>query len=106
MIYRLFKKVSDGCDGKSVGFGGSLSPASLVRLFPLVDLYGIRMVDMGAGDGRFLVAAMAYGAGSAIGFELPGNLPQKLIFDVVTSRVPRMATKPGKWVAKDIDKVF
>ena len=106
IIYKCYKRVSDGCDGKSVGFGGSLSPGSMARLFGVVDMYGIRSVDMGAGDGRFMVAAMANGAGSAIGYELPENLPQKLIFDAVSSRLPLRTTKSGEWIAKDIDEVY
>ena len=91
---------------KRVGFGGSLSPGSMARLFGVVDMYGIRSVDMGAGDGRFMVAAMANLAGSAIGYELPENLPQKLIFDAVSSRLPLRTTKSGEWIAKDIDEVY
>ena len=78
----------------------------MARLFRVVDLYCIRTVDMGAGYGKFMVAAMANRAGSATGYELPENLPQKLIFDAVSSRLPLLTTKSGNWVAKDIDEVY
>ena len=106
IIYNCFKKASDGCDLNSIGFGGSISPRSVARLFQLVDVYGLRIVDMGGGVGKFTVAAMINGAGSAIGYELPGNIAQKLIFDAATSRIQLPTTRPAQWIPKDIDEVF
>jgi predicted RNA methylase len=71
-----------------------------------VDVYGLRIVDMGGGVGKFTVAAMINGAGSAIGYELPGNIAQKLIFDAATSRIQLPTTRPAQWIPKDIDEVF
>ncbi len=78
----------------------------MARLFQLVDVYGLRIVDMGGGVGKFTVAAMINGAGSAIGYELPGNIAQKLIFDAATSRIQLPTTRPAQWIPKDIDEVF
>jgi hypothetical protein len=61
---------------------------------------------MGGGVGKFTVAAMINGAGSAIGYELPGNIAQKLIFDAATSRIQLPTTRPAQWIPKDIDEVF
>jgi hypothetical protein len=90
LIYRRYKKISDGCDGKCVGFGGSLSPRSLDHLFQAMNVFGCRFVDMGAGDGRVLVAVLAAGgACSAVGYELPENAAQKFVYTGVLSTLPR-----------------
>lgn len=108
LIYRRFKKISDGCDGKCVGFGGSLSPKSLGKLFQAVDVFGCKFVDMGAGDGRVLVSVLAAGASSAVGYELPGNNAQKFVFNGVLSTLSRQleVTRSAILVGKDIDEVY
>ena len=90
LIYRRYKKISDRCDGKYIGFGGSLSPQSLDQLFRAMNVYGCRFVDMGAGDGRVLVAVLAAGgACSAVGYQLPENAAQKFVFYGVLSTLPQ-----------------
>jgi hypothetical protein len=61
---------------------------------------------MGGQVGKFTAAAMIKGEGSAIGYELPGNIVQKLIFDAATSRIPLPTTRPARWIPKDIDEVY
>jgi hypothetical protein len=107
LIYRRYKKISDGCDGKCVGFGGSLSPRSLDHLFQAMNVFGCRFVDMGAGDGRVLVAVLAAGgACSAVGYELPENAAQKFVYTGVLSTLPRQLNGSADLVGKDIDEVF
>ena len=90
LIYRRYKKISDRCDGKYIGFGESLSPKSLDQLFRAMNVYGCRFVDMGAGDGRVLVAVLAAGgACSAVGYQLPENAAQKFVFYGVLSTLPQ-----------------
>lgn len=107
-VYSHYRKLSDGCDGKAVGFGGSLSPKSLAAILNLMKIVGRRVLDFGAGDGRVLAAALALGAQSAAGYELPGNIAQKFVFDAVILRM--IITSPPKsvdcqWNAIDIDEV-
>ena len=108
IIYRRYKKISDGCDGKLyIGFGGSLSPQSLDQLFQAMNVYGCRFVDMGAGDGRVLVAVLAAGgASSAVGYELPENAAQKFVFNGVLSTLPQRLEGSADLVGRDIDEVF
>ena len=107
LIYRRYKKISDGCDGKCVGFGGSLSPKSLDQLFQAMNVFDCRFVDLGAGDGRVLVAVLvAGGAKSAVGYELPGNFAQKFIYSGVLSNLPRQVQGTADIVWKDIDEVY
>ena len=82
-----YRKTSDGCDGKAVGFGGSLRPKSLGDILKLMKIVGKRVVGLGAGDGRVLAAALVLGAQSAVGCELPGNIAQKFVFDAVIFRM-------------------
>jgi hypothetical protein len=93
-VYSHYRKLSDGCDGKAVGFGGSLSPKSLAAILNLMKIVGRRVLD--------------FGAQSAAGYELPGNIAQKFVFDAVILRM--IITSPPKsvdcqWNAIDIDEV-
>jgi hypothetical protein len=60
-----YRKTFDGCDRKAGGFGGSLRPKSLGDIMKLKKIVGKRVVDLGAGDGRVLAAALVLGAQSA-----------------------------------------
>ena len=107
LIYRRYKKISDRCDGKYIGFGESLSPKSLDQLFRAMNVYGCRFVDMGAGDGRVLVAVLAAGgACSAVGYELPENAAQKFVFYGVLSTLPQQVEGSADLVGKAIDEVI
>jgi hypothetical protein len=72
----------------SEGINGSLRPSILAEL--LVDALCVRgksFVDMGAGDGRVLLAAHRLGAKAVTGFELPGNQGvYKTVFDAVLQK--------------------
>lgn len=83
-----------------------MSPKSLARLFREMDMDGCKFVDFGAADGRAMLAAWLAGADSVLGYELPGNLAQKLVFDAVLSKLPSRAISSSSWLPNDIDKVF
>ena len=66
----------------------------------------IHFVDLGAGEGRVLVSAVACGAGSAIGYELIQNKAHKYVFDAVLSRVQRVKSLiRANWLPQDIELV-
>ena len=105
-IYKLYRKITDGCDGKHSGFGGSLSAISMARVFRELDIYGGNFVDFGCADGRVLHAALMSRAFSVVGYELPDNKAQKYIFDAVLSKMPPPLINHAKWIPRDIDQVF
>ena len=108
-VYSYFRKAADGCDGKAFGFGGSLSPKSLSTILCTMKIVGKRVVDLGAGEGRVLAAALALGARSAVGYELPGNAAQKFVLDAVMKMMTSVSSEPEsfncQWNAMDIDEV-
>jgi hypothetical protein len=107
-LYRYYRKACDGGDGKTVGFGGSLRPKSLAEILTLMKIEGKRVVDLGAGDGRVLTAALVLGAQSAVGYELPGNIAQKFVLDaVILKMISTSASKSFhcQWNAIDIEEV-
>ena len=108
-VYSYFRKAADGCDGKAFGFGGSLSPKSLSAILCTMKIVGKRVVDLGAGEGRVLAAALALGALSAVGYELPGNSAQQFVLDAVMKRMISssfaLESFNCQWIAMDIDEV-
>ena len=79
-IYRTFRKTSDNSHGNVKGISGSLTPGSMHKIFTAADVNGVNFLDIGAGDGKPIAAAVAYGASSAQGFELPENQANAFIF--------------------------
>jgi predicted nicotinamide N-methyase len=74
----------------------------------LKKIVGKRVVDLGAGDGRVLAAALVLGAQSAVGYQLPGNIAQKLVFDAVIFRMISSSAAKSchcKWNGIDIEEV-
>jgi hypothetical protein len=66
-----------------------------------------RFVDMGAGDGRVLVAVLAAGRScSAVGYEPPENAAQMFVYAGVLSALPLQVNGSADLVGKDIDEVF
>ena len=72
-------------------------------------IVGKRVVDLGAGEGRVLAAALALGARSAVGYDLPGNAAQKFVLDAVMKMMTSVSSEPEsfncQWNAMDIDEV-
>jgi hypothetical protein len=86
-IYRTFRRISDSAHGNVKGISGCLTPGSLHKVLTVADVYGLNFMDIGAGDGKPMAAAMACGASSAYGFELPENQANKFIFKAALSRI-------------------
>ena len=68
------------CDGGEVGVNGSVTASSLVKILKSIYAHDHMFVDLGAGNGRVILAALATGANSAVGFELPDNNSYSLLF--------------------------
>ena len=81
-------------------------PKSMALVVHAMALFGSNFVDFGAADGRAMLSAWVSGAGSVVGFELPDNKSQKLVFDAVLARLPHRAISSTKWLASDIAMVI
>jgi hypothetical protein len=90
-LYRRFKAAGDSADGASgIGLNGSLRAGGLVEILLRMRVKDKHVLDLGAGDGRVLLAALLAGAGKASGYELPANWPHEYVFQAVCQgqRVP------------------
>jgi hypothetical protein len=76
-ICKLYINITNGYEGKHVGFGGSLSPKSRA----------LAMNIFGAANGWAMLAAWSTGANSVVRFELPDNKAQKLVFDAAFAKL-------------------
>ncbi len=100
-----------GADGKNDGFGGSVNANGLFRIFNASKLKGQRLVDIGIGTGLVAASAIAYGADSAYGYDLPANYTQAEIFDAVLDRMAKLRPDienlkdKGAWYGYDIHMV-
>ena len=112
MIHALFKTASGGgAEGGSEGFTGSVRAMGYKRIFKHLGIDGNMVVDLGAGDGRMLMAAIAGGASKALGYELPGNASRKCVFDAVQKRLnekfpERFPWDNAEWIGQSIDEVI
>lgn len=68
--YRRYKP-GLGHDGN--GLYGALTSRSLSTIFGSLNVKGRRVIDVGAADGKVLLAALAHGANSAHGVEVAGD---------------------------------
>ena len=109
-VYGHFKKASGGCDGGVEGHNGSMNPICLFLILQHLDVYGRRLVDLGAGEGRVLASALACGAEGVYGHELPANRAHKFVFDAVLVRMAEAMgsnfLRNAQWLENDIDKVL
>ena len=80
LVYRTMKKCSDGADDGVVGFNGSVTASSLVKILNSIHAPRHNFVDLGAGAGRVILAALAIGANTSVGVELPENVSQTILF--------------------------
>lgn len=88
-IYRTYRKISDNAHGNVKGVSGSLTPDSLYKVMTVANVYGSNFMDIGAGDGKPIAAAMVSGAKTAHGFELPENRANAFIFKAAMSRIAK-----------------
>jgi hypothetical protein len=79
----VFKRASGGVCGSSgeSGVSGSIAPKGMFDIFEATNLRGRGIVDMGAGDGRVLMAAAVYGASNGWGCELGANSGNFAIYE-------------------------
>ncbi len=88
MIHSVFKTASPGgAEGGTEGFSGSIRACSYKIIHKLLGIRGNMLVDLGAGDGRMMLAGIADGASRAVGYELPGNISRKLVFDAANGKL-------------------
>lgn len=87
---RLLSRINRLCNSSVLpgleGFGGSLRPGSIRRVLDALQVEGCTFVDVGYGDGRVLLQALALGASKAVGFELPGNSGRELFVKTLAQR--------------------
>ena len=111
-IYCIFRRISDNADCNSDGFSGSLTAESLLRVLNAGNVFGSHFLDIGAGVGRPLSAAIALGASSVHGFELPLNQSHLYIFEASIKEISQsLYFKPIDFKIQhldfeDIDKVL
>jgi hypothetical protein len=114
-VYRHFRTATmGGCNGRSTGHDGSLSPVWMFRVLEVLGVFGETVVDLGASDGRVLASALACGADKVFGHELPENKACKFVFDAVLKRMdstsgkadPSYYSRRACWFPDDIDRVL
>jgi hypothetical protein len=76
-IYRTFRKISDNAHGNVKGVSGCLTPGSLHKVLSVANVYGSNFMDIGAGDGKPIAAALVSGANS------PQKLPMVLSYQKI-----------------------
>ena len=104
---RVFSSVTNGADGKVIGLNGSVNATSAEQILNQLEADGNVVLDFGAGEGRFLVAAICAGARAAVGVEFPENTGYKLVLDAVVYRIAlkyNIILEPH-WIGQDIDEV-
>ena len=73
------------------GLAGSITANGIHDIFQKANITGKHVLDLGAGDGRVLFQALAYGSASATGVELPVNAgTQQYIVSATAERMSRV----------------
>ncbi len=88
-VVRMFKKVSDGAHGNTQGIHGSLTPCSLHKVLSAINVCGRNVLDLGAGTGVVLAAALTSGASKVHGIELPKNQANQHIFHAAMRQISK-----------------
>jgi hypothetical protein len=107
VFLRVFESVSGGADGNVIGLNGSVNARSATNILNELEADGKIVFDFGAGEGRFLIAAICSGARKAIGVEFPENTGYKLVLDAVVYRIAlthNIVLEPC-WIGQNIDEV-
>jgi hypothetical protein len=87
--YRQF----GGADGSNEGMNGSVNANSLFDIFQVLNIIGETVVDFGMGEGRVAASAIAYGALSAFGYDLPANFTYCINFSAVMDKMAHKWTE-------------
>ena len=106
IIYRSFKKLSDGAEGGVSGVNGSIRAKALAHILTALCVKGNELVDFGAGSGRVLFSAVTAGASRAYGYELPENKGMKYVFDAAVRNSGAHAQDRVEWIGKDISSLM
>jgi predicted RNA methylase len=59
---------------------GSVTASSVAKILNSIHVPRHAFVDLGAGDGRVILSALAMGANKAVGFDFPENLSHGVLF--------------------------
>ena len=108
-VYKTVRKCGDSADGAVVGLNGSVTASSLVKILNSIHVPGHAFADLGAGDGRVILSALAMGANKAVGFELPENLSHCVLFCAARHMLQSRLQVEGvdwalaEWTARDIN---
>lgn len=109
VVYRVMKRCGDGADGGGIGVNGSVTASSLVTILNSIHAHDNILVDLGAGDGRVILAALTVGANKAVGFELPENSSYRLLFCAARRMLQNnlkgvpVDWSRAEWTPRDID---
>ena len=86
VVYKIFRKCGDGADGGGTGVDGSVNSSSLIKNLNSLHVRNADVfLDLCARDGRVILAALAMGANTSFGFELPQNISYSLLFNAAQS---------------------
>eukprot|EP00946_MAST-07B_sp_MAST-7B-sp1_P002422 g2422.t1 len=69
----MYQRYQPGLGHDGDGLYGALTKNSLASLFEQLQCAGRRVIDIGAADGKVLLAALAHGASAAYGVEVAGD---------------------------------
>jgi hypothetical protein len=79
IVSRQFQSRSAEISANTIGLGGSLNWLSTRRMCQSLRIEGRTVMDMGAGDGQFMLSALVCRARKVLGIEHPQNHAQPLI---------------------------
>ena len=112
VVYKIFRKCGDGADGGGTGVNGSVNSSGLIKNLNSLHVRNADVfLDLGSGDDRVILAALAMGANTSFGFELPQNISYSLLFNAAQSMLQtRSSREPvdwsrGPWTPCDIDEL-
>jgi hypothetical protein len=114
IVYRQFQSRSAGVSGNTIGVGGTLNWRSTRRICESLRVKDRTVMDMGAGDGQFMLSALAYGARKVLRCEHPQNHAQSLILSsalegvaqVLDGLVFEQSVSRIEYMLQDIDQAL
>ena len=101
LVFRTVRSKTMGLwQSGCVGISGSVRGGSLAKIFNSLRVSNHFVVVFGCGNGDTLLSAQAMGARGAIGYELPDNASNRIIFEAVAKELPNSSA--SEWIAQDI----